>query len=180
MRQVMLVSFLLCSPHLFAADVVVNFKANLLAMTCTVNIVVGSGKAVNQTIDFGVLTRAELEAQGANTLKDFSLQYSNCTIGSSTNQTVTWMKTGIKASSVYSGYPTELKGGDNGAAAVLYRSGSPNSLLVLNSSTPLDWTSTERTNKALNLVLSLRPTSYATSATSGTFNGSLTFTTTYQ
>lgn len=79
MRQVMLVSFLLCSPHLFAADVVVNFKANLLAMTCTVNIVVGSSKAVNQTIDFGVLTRAELEAQGANTLKDFSLQYSNCT-----------------------------------------------------------------------------------------------------
>lgn len=96
MRQVMLVSFLLCSPHLFAADVVVNFKANLLAMTCTVNIVVGSSKAVNQTIDFGVLTRAELEAQGANTLKDFSLQYSNCTIGSSTNQTVTWMKTGLR------------------------------------------------------------------------------------
>ena len=55
MRQVMLVSFLLCSPHLFAADVVVNFKANLLAMTCTVNIVVGSSKAVNQTIDFGVI-----------------------------------------------------------------------------------------------------------------------------
>ncbi|MFV4838361.1 hypothetical protein ACNJNY_20935 [Citrobacter freundii] len=71
MRQVMLVSFLLCSPHLFAADVVVNFKANLLAMTCTVNIVVGSSKAVNQTIDFGVLTRAELEAQGANTRKIF-------------------------------------------------------------------------------------------------------------
>ncbi|MBD5755271.1 type 1 fimbrial protein, partial [Citrobacter freundii] len=76
--------------------------------------------------------------------------------------------------------PTELYGGNNGAAAVLYRSGSPNSLLVLNSSTPFDWTSTERTNKALNLVLSLRPTSYSTTATSGTFNGSLTFTTTYQ
>lgn len=110
MRRVMFFSFLLCCPHLFAADVVVNFKANLLAMTCTVNIVVGSGKAVNQTIDFGVLTRAELEAQGANTLKNFSLQYSNCTIGSSTNQTVTRIKTGIKASSLYSGYPTELKG----------------------------------------------------------------------
>ena len=165
MRQVMFFSFLLCCPQLFAADVVVNFKANVLAMTCTVNIVVGSGKAVNQTIDFGVLTRAELEAQGANTLKNFSLQYSNCTIGSSTNQTVTWIKTGIKASSLYSGYPTELKGGDNGAAAVLYRSGSPNSLLIL---------------KTLNLVLSLRPTSYSTTATSGTFNGSLTFTTTYQ
>lgn len=60
------------------------------------------------------------------------------------------MKTGIKASSWYNGYPTELYGGNNGAAAVLYRSGSPNSLLVLNSSTPFDWTSTERTNKALN------------------------------
>lgn len=60
------------------------------------------------------------------------------------------MKTGIKASSWYNGYPTELYGGNNGAAAVLYRSGSPNSLLVLNSSMPFDWTSTERTNKALN------------------------------
>lgn len=179
MRRVMLVSALLCSPSLFAADVTVNFKANLLAMTCTVNIMVGSSKAVNQTIDFGVLTRTELEAQGANTLKDFSLQYSGCTIGSGTNQTPLWMKTSVKASTTWSGYITELKGGDNGAAAVLYRSGSPNSLFSLNGTT-VDWSSTERTNKALNLVLSLRPTSASTSSTTGTFNGSLTFTTTYQ
>lgn len=179
MRHLMLVVLLLCHSPLFAAEAIVEFTANLLAMTCTVNIVVGSNKAVNQTIDFGVLTRTELEAQGANTLKNFSLQYSNCMIGSSTNQTVTWMKTQVKATSYYGGYPTELYGGNNGATVVLYRSGSPNALLDL-TNTVLDWSSAERTNKALNLVLSLRPTSMSTTATTGSFNGSLTFTTTYQ
>lgn len=181
MRRVMLISLLLCSSSLFAADVTVNFKANLLATTCTINIVVGSSKAVNQTIDFGVLTLAEIEAQGANTLKDFSLQYSNCTIGSSSNQTVTWMKTAAYGSSRFNGYPTELYGGIKSVAAVLYRSDSPNTLLNLASTDyQLDWSSAERAAKALNLTLSLRPSSIASSGQTGLFSGTLTFTTTYQ
>ena len=175
MRRVMLVCALVWSPSLFAASVTVNFKANLRAVTCITRIVVEGSNAVNQTIDFGNFTRSTLEEQGANTRKEFSLQYSDCGLGFDPTQ----IKTSVKASATWSGYITELKGGDNGAAAVLYRADSPNSLLSLNGAT-VDWSSSERTAKTLNLILSLRPTSASTSSISGTFNGSLTFTTTFQ
>lgn len=187
MRQVMLVSFLICSPSLFAADVLVDFTANLLATTCSVNIVVGSSKAVNQTIDFGVLTWAEIEAQGSNTRKDFSLEYSDCyittTLGTKTAQTLNWMQTLPKASSSWNGYPTEMKGGKVGVAGVLYRTSNLNTPLPLgvNNTEKITWSSTERSNGKLPLSLFLRPTSYpGTPQTSGIYSATLTFTTTYQ
>jgi len=182
MRPVLLVSLLLCSPTLSAADVVVNFKANLLAMTCTIRIVATGALTEIQTVDFGVLTRAELEAQGTNTRKPFSLQYSNCWQTSYITDippAPTWIKTTFRASATWSGYPTEMKGGDNGVAAVLYRTNYPNNLFSLNGAT-VDWSPVELRNKSLDLTLSLRPTSAQTTAKSGVFDGSLTFTTTYQ
>ncbi|HCJ6372772.1 fimbrial protein [Citrobacter sp. RHBSTW-00671] len=186
MRRVMLISLFLCSSSLFAADVTVNFKANLLATTCTINIVVGSSKAVNQTIDFGVLTWAEIEAQGSNTRKDFSLEYSDCYItksGTKTSQTLNWMQTLPKASSSWSGYPTEMKGGTVGVAGVLYRTSNLNTPLPLgvNNTEKIVWSSTERSNGKLPLSLFLRPTSYpGPPTTSGMYSATLTFTTTYQ
>ena len=186
MRNILLACLILNCPFVSAVSyVTVNFRATLQTTTCNISIAVGSNTTVNQTLDFGALTMSQIEAQGSNTRKDFSLQYNDCYItssGSTVKQTLNWIQTLPKASASWSEYSTELKGGEVGVAAVLYRTSDLNTAIPLdpNNNEKITWSSTERTNAKLPLTLVLRPASSSTTVKTGIFNGTLTFTTTYQ
>lgn len=183
MRNRVLALLCVYSAAASAAEVTVNFKANLLATTCAINLVVGSNQATNQTLDFGILTWADIEARGSNTRKDFSLQYSGCYItqsGKKTTQTLDWIQTKVTASNTWSGFPTEMKGAsDVAVAGILYRTADLNTAISLNNKV-ITWSSTERGNSKLPLSLLLRPTSASSTQHSGLYNATLTFVTTYQ
>lgn len=166
-----------------AADLNVNFTANIRETTCDMKLVGGTGSDTQQTLTIGNNGQVRLDDVKAGTANaNFKIVLVECPASlTSLKTTVKGTKSGYLASGLVNQI-AKTNGGADYSAAEIARADAPNTPFIINStldSERLVWSPTEIQNKEVALVATLRETK-ENSMTIGDFQAAATFEFSYE
>lgn len=150
---------------------VVNFKGTVIDAPCGI-----APESADQSIDFGQISKAHLEANGISVKKNLDIKLVNCDFSApDAKKTVSVTFDGTPVV----GHVDELgTAGDTGTAVVV--SGSDGSLVKFDASQPSNTTQLQEGNNTLRYSTWVKKSSAATAVKEGDFTAVAHFNLTYQ